>query len=477
MARKSLYRLRGSNIDETIISSFANATPEVMVELIIAANQRQINAATPVLLQTAKAPESSVRLESIRTLKTVADEKDLPDLVELLVQAPNADERSELEKTVTAVVLKAPPDKRNSAVVITRLKKFPAGTNSEVRESLLQVLGGIGDTAALPILIAALNDTAANAKTIAIRALSEWPTAEPSKDLLAIAENSRHNIHQILALRGFVRLLQFESDLPTAGTIKKYRHAMELAANPNEQKMVLGWLAEVKDPGALEIAAAHMKSEALRPDAETAAVKIASAVSGVHSAQAKAILQQILQGAKNDTLPHVQEARALIAQIERFEDYLTAWLVSGPYMNSEANIFDYAFPPEQSEHTEIKWQAMPAGTNKEAPWLLELDKVLGGDNRVAYLRNQVWSDKEQRVKMELGSDDGVKVWLNGELVHANNAARGVTPADDVFEATLRQGWNPLLLKIIQGTGGWGACVRLRNLGGGKVEGVKVALPE
>jgi hypothetical protein len=172
----------------------------------------------------------------------------------------------------------------------------------------------------------------------------------------------------------------------------------------------------------------------------------------------------------------LQEARAVIAQIERFEDYMTAWLLSGPYMNSEANIFDFAFPPEQSEHAEIKWQVMPAGTNKDAPWLLELDKVLGGDNRVAYLRNQVWSQKEQRVKMELGSDDGIKVWLNGELVHAKTASRGVTPADDVFEITLRRGWNPLLLKIIQGTGGWGACVRLRNLDGGQASGVKAALP-
>ncbi|MGH7454414.1 MAG: hypothetical protein ACRENG_23875, partial [bacterium] len=275
----------------------------------------------------------------------------------------------------------------------------------------------------------------------------------------------------------FVYLLRFESDLPTVDTIKKFWRAMELAANPNEQKMVLGWLAQVKALGALEMAAAYMKNEALRPDAEVAVVKIAGAVNGVNPAETKAILRQVLQSAKNDTLPHAQEARALIQQIERFEDYLTAWLVSGPYLNSEANLFEYAFPPEQPVQPGVKWQVMPASTDKENPWLMQLDQVLGGDNRVAYLQNRVWSDKEQRVRMELGSDDGVKVWLNGELVHANNASRGVTPGDDVIEITLRQGWNPLLLKIMQGTGGWGACVRLRNLDGSKVEGAKVALPE
>ncbi len=70
---------------------------------------------------------------------------------------------------------------------------------------------------------------------------------------------------------------------------------------------------------------------------------------------------------------------------------------------------------------------MPVGTNADQPWLIELDKVeaLAGDNRVAYLRTKVWSPKEQKARLELGSDDGVKVWLNGQLVHANNAVRPV----------------------------------------------------
>ncbi|MGH7455772.1 MAG: HEAT repeat domain-containing protein, partial [bacterium] len=192
-ARKSLHRLAGSNIDETIVSNLANAAPDLKVELILAVNQRRISAATPLLLQTAKAPESQVRLESIKALKTIADDQYLPDLVDLLLNAPNPSERSELEKTVTAVAQKAPPEKRHSAVVMARLEKFPAGTNSEARESLLHVLGGIGDKAALPILIAALHDTAANVKAAAIRGLSEWPTAEPGKNLLDIAEKSKHN--------------------------------------------------------------------------------------------------------------------------------------------------------------------------------------------------------------------------------------------------------------------------------------------
>jgi type 1 glutamine amidotransferase/HEAT repeat protein len=476
-ARKSLHRLRGPTIDETIVKNIVGAEPEAKIELILAVNQRRISAAAPTILQTAKAPEPRVRVESIQALKTVADDRHLADLVELLVNAPNAAERSGLEKATVAAALKSPPEKRRSDVILARFKHFPAGKNAAVRESLLKVLGGIGEQAALPVLLAALSDTASAVKTAAILGLSDWPSAEPASQLLAVAEKSKPSAPQILALRGFVRLLRFESELPNAGTVKKFQRAMELAANPNEQKMILGWLAEARTLGALEMAVAHLKNETLRADAEIAAVKIASAVSGSHPVETKTLLQQVLQSVNNDTLPLAREAQALIEQIDRFDDYMTAWLVSGPYVNNEANIFDYAFPPEQSNQTDVKWQVMPASTIPEAPWFVQLDKVLGGDNRVAYLRNQIWSDKEQRVKLELGSDDGIKVWLNGEVVLANNAARGVNPADDVIEITLRQGWNTLLLKIIQGAGGWGACARLRSLDGGKLEGVKARLPE
>ena len=167
----------------------------------------------------------------------------------------------------------------------------------------------------------------------------------------------------------------------------------------------------------------------------------------------------------------------MLKQIEQLGDYLTAWLVSEAYTSSAAGIFDDAFPPEPPEKSGVKWQVMPVSTDPATPGLLQLDKVLGGENRAAYLRTEIWSEQAQRAKMELGSDDGVKVWLNGELVHANNASRVVTPGDDVFTINLQQGRNSWLLKITQGAGGWGACARLRNLAGGKLTGVRAALPE
>jgi hypothetical protein len=43
--------------------------------------------------------------------------------------------------------------------------------------------------------------------------------------------------------------------------------------------------------------------------------------------------------------------------------------------------------------------------------------------------------QETEALLGIGSDDGVKVWLNGELVHENWIDRGVEPDDDVVPVT------------------------------------------
>jgi len=76
------------------------------------------------------------------------------------------------------------------------------------------------------------------------------------------------------------------------------------------------------------------------------------------------------------------------------------------------------------------------------------------------LRAKIWSPRKRSATLELGSDDGVKVWLNGETVHANNALRGVTPGQDKVDVTLQRGSNELMLKVTNGGGDWGAIVRV-----------------
>jgi hypothetical protein len=320
----------------------------------------------------------------------------------------------------------------------------------------------------------ALSAREADIQDAAIRALSDWPTAEPVPDLLKVSQTAENARYKTLALRGFVRLLGLESSRSAEETIDLYKKAMELAGDAQEKKRVLSGLASAKSVAALNMAAQYLDDLPLHLEAESAAVQIAQGTYGSDPARVKEVLAKVIAATKQDAVR--QQAQEIINQIERFDDYVVVWQVSGPYTKDvqAGELFDVPFAPEQ-EGQQAEWKAMPVGTTPESPWLVEPDKVEGlkGDTRVAYLRTRISSPKEQKAVIELGSDDGVKVWLNGQLVHQNNAERPVQPGQDKADVTLKEGANLMLIKLTQGGGQWAMCVRFRAPGGGKLEGLKV----
>ena len=74
----------------------------------------------------------------------------------------------------------------------------------------------------------------------------------------------------------------------------------------------------------------------------------------------------------------------------------------------------------------------------------------------AYALINIVSPRDRKnVAMGIGSDDGVKVWLNGKVVHVNDVNRGTTGIQDLFRVDLRTGSNLLLVKVTDRFGHWG----------------------
>ena len=76
------------------------------------------------------------------------------------------------------------------------------------------------------------------------------------------------------------------------------------------------------------------------------------------------------------------------------------------------------------------------------------------DDHVAYGALTIESPKTQTVTMLVGSDDAVKVWLNGELVHNNPVDRAADDFQDRFSVTLKQRYNTLLVAVYERGGLW-----------------------
>ncbi len=76
------------------------------------------------------------------------------------------------------------------------------------------------------------------------------------------------------------------------------------------------------------------------------------------------------------------------------------------------------------------------------------------DHHVAYGSIALDSPRKQETQMLVGSDDAVKVWLNGALVHNHPTNRGADDYQDQFAVTLKAGTNILLVAVYEGMGGW-----------------------
>ena len=71
------------------------------------------------------------------------------------------------------------------------------------------------------------------------------------------------------------------------------------------------------------------------------------------------------------------------------------------------------------------------------------------------LINIISSRERKNIAMGVGSDDSVKVWLNGKVVHENSVNRRTTGVQDLFRVNLKAGDNLLLVKVSDHLWNWG----------------------
>lgn len=105
---------------------------------------------------------------------------------------------------------------------------------------------------------------------------------------------------------------------------------------------------------------------------------------------------------------------------------------------------------------EYSWTAVAAPGDT-----VDLTAPLGAKSYVtAYAWACVDVTQESRAILGVGSDDAVRIWLNGKLVHENWTQRACTKDSDLVPVTFRPGRNHLVLKIQNGSGDWAFSCRV-----------------
>ncbi|MDZ7372600.1 MAG: alpha-mannosidase [candidate division KSB1 bacterium] len=162
------------------------------------------------------------------------------------------------------------------------------------------------------------------------------------------------------------------------------------------------------------------------------------------------------------------------------------WLVSGGFSGTNPDsMLDARYFPEEPGLVPVPGEAAPAGAS---PWqLVQADERGVVDLRrvplprhqsaVAYAVSYVYHPTATEALLLVGSDDGVAVWLNGVRVLRRPVYRGLGLDQDRVPVRLEQGWNHLVVKVFNGSGGFGYAVRLVDASGKDLpELVSVAEP-
>jgi len=327
--------------------------------------------------------------------------------------------------------------------------------------SMLTAAVRIDFARARPRLQSAVDDAAAAVRGGAVRVLAQYCGLESKDQLLELAAKAGDETERTLILRGYWRVLDLANGKPAEARLDMVRAGLAAAKSEESRKSGVAALAGIPLKSALECAQQAWADETVKPEAELAIYAIASSLFFAEREAAAAALASLADSAADEGLR--AKASALSSSLTQHADYIVPWLVTKPYRQEgkEAQaLFDIAFAPELAGGGDIEWVLQPGPTDLSSFWQVDLSSVVGGDHCVVYLKTQVFSEKGGPATLEIGSDDGIKLWVNGALVHANNAVRGFTPGQDKAAADLEPGWNTFLAKVTQHTAGCALAVRL-----------------
>ncbi len=95
--------------------------------------------------------------------------------------------------------------------------------------------------------------------------------------------------------------------------------------------------------------------------------------------------------------------------------------------------------------------------------------------REVYVHTYVYSASARDLTLAVGADDGVRAWLEGEVLLDVASCQGVNFDQFQAPASLIAGWNRLTLKVRDQGGGWGMSVRFLDGGGQPVTDLTLSL--
>ena len=291
-ARGALDGLKGKDVNGAILSMLTRAPAPVRAQLVGALAARYATEAVPAVLKAASDADAAVRSAAMDALAVLADETHITALVGLLKGAKDDSDRSSAEKALLTLCGRA--GQKCADAVVAGL----SGAEDKAQIALLRALGRISGPKALGTVVAATKSRIEEVQDEAVRVLSTWSDMAAAEPLLLMARSSPKATHQVLALRGYVALARLR-ETPEDLRLRMLTEAMNLAKRPDDKKLVIGGLGEVRQPEALKLVMPHIRDAELANEAGAAAVRISDGIWQQHKDLVREAMDLVVKNCKD----------------------------------------------------------------------------------------------------------------------------------------------------------------------------------
>ena len=392
--------------------------------------------------------------------------------------------------------------------------RFQSEREPGVRQEIALVLGSMGDKESLPLLVAALRDTA-NPEPVRSAALTGLETigGRPATEALVEALTSPNGtlkdetqVRMIAALGRFkakegrpaietrlthdhpaVRVAAVEA-LGKIGDLKAVASKIRATlkdSSTDVRKAAIGALAALHDRESIPAMMESANDEATRfeatialskmPDVRALQVylrgatdkspdlrKASAAAIGSIREKAEPVLQQL---ADRRELPPaaLPELRKIYNQLQP----LDGWHVMGPFPFNDrppvrpGNSVDLTGTAPGPDDTTLAWKPIPIGGEHG---VVDLAKFYDGKGDCSAFAVAVLESPIARpAQVGVGSDDTLSVWVNGKELYKFNGNRGYAPDVARFDVDLKKGKNLFMVKCGNGGGPWEFSVAVTGM--------------
>jgi len=302
--------LPGPEVDAAIVKILESPVPALRLKMIEMAGQRRVASAMPALLRAMSDKEVSIRTAAAKSYVELAGAGGIPVLIEMLMKSTDGAEIGLYEGLLGSVC----PMAGDKDACARKLVDALAQAGPAVKPALLRTLRVAGGPDALKAVRGSLDDSNKEVHTAALRALSEWTSADAAPILLELARNAGEPTERLVALRGYLGIA-LQKSVAVQDKLAICRQAAPIIQRVEEKRLLLGALGSVAGAESLDLIVPYLDDTAVKREAVATIMAIAEKrKQKEYAGVAKAALEKVVKVAADDPAV-VKRAEELLKQM------------------------------------------------------------------------------------------------------------------------------------------------------------------